>query len=100
MIVVTFLGVRWLMHHAPNHGRRVPWTSPGVLLATVGILAATVGVGVYARFSSSLGAAVLLFGTAIVVLLWLYLCFLSLLWGAIVEADRQRAASAAEIETD
>jgi membrane protein len=92
-IALVFLSVRWLMHHSPNHGSPVPWTSRGVLLSTVGIVGSTVGVGIYARLSSSLGAAVLLFGTAIVILLWLYLCFLSLLWGAIIEADRQRATS-------
>jgi membrane protein len=90
-LVLVYLAVRWLMHHSPNYGQSVPWRSLGVLVATVGIVGATVGVGIYARFSASLGAAVLLFGTAIVVLLWLYLCFLALLWGAIIEADRQRS---------
>jgi membrane protein len=95
-IALVYLAVRWVMHHAPNHGRAVPWNSPGVGLATAGILAATVGVGIYTRYSTSLGAAVLLFGTAIVILLWVYLCFVALLWGAIVEADRQRSVAAAE----
>jgi membrane protein len=90
-LVLVYLAVRWLMHHSPNYGQSVPWRSLGVLVATVGIVGATVGVGIYARFSASLGAAMLLFGTAIVVLLWLYLCFLALLWGAIIEADRQRS---------
>jgi membrane protein len=89
VIVLVWLAVRWVVHHAPNRGRKVPFTSPGVALATLGIVGATVGVGVYAKFSASLGAAILLFGTAIVVMLWLYLCFLALLWGAIIEADRQ-----------
>ena len=91
VLALVFLCVRWVMRHAPNHGKPVPWRSPGVALATVGIVAATIGVGIYAKFSASLGAAVLLFGTAIVILLWLYLCFLALLWGAIIEADRQRS---------
>jgi membrane protein len=91
VVALVYLSVRWVMHHSPNGGRPVPWASPGVLLATSGIIAATVGVGVYARFSASLGAAVLLFGTAVVILLWLYLCFVALLWGAIIEADRQRS---------
>ena len=95
VLALIYAAVRWVMHHAPNHGLRVPWTSLGVSLATVGIGAATVGVGIYARFSTSLGAAVLVFGTAVVILLWLYLCFVALLWGAIIEADRQRLAVAA-----
>jgi membrane protein len=90
VIVLVFVSVRWILRHAPNEGERVPWSSLGAIVATLGIFGVTVGVGVYARFSSSLGAAVLLFGTAVVILLWLYLCFVSLLWGAIIEADRQR----------
>ncbi|MEI6361927.1 MAG: YihY/virulence factor BrkB family protein [Actinomycetes bacterium] len=96
VVALVYLAVRWVMHHAPNHGSPVPWTSPGVGLATAGIVAATIGVGIYARYSASLGAAVLLFGTAIVILLWLYLSFVALLWGAIIEADRQRSAASAE----
>ena len=93
VVVLVWLAVRWVMHHAPNGGRRVPWTSPGVLVATAGIVGATIVVGIYAKYSSSLGAAILLFGTAVVVMLWLYLCFLALLWGAILEADRQGVRS-------
>jgi membrane protein len=95
VLALIYAAVRWVMHHAPNHGRRVPWNSLGVGLATLGISAATVGVGIYARFSASLGAAVLVFGTAVVILLWLYLCFVAILWGAIIEADRQRRADEA-----
>jgi membrane protein len=88
--ILVYLAARWLLAHAPDHSRRVPWASRGALVATVGILVVTAGVGVYARLSTSLNAAVLVFGTAVVVLLWLYLCFVSLLWGAIIEADDQR----------
>lgn len=90
----VFLAVRWLFAHAPARRLRVDWTSPAPLVATVGIILATLGVGIYARFSASLGVAVLLFGSAIVALLWVYLCFLALLWGALMEADRQRARTA------
>jgi membrane protein len=89
---LVFLAVRWTLHHAPNQARRVAWTSRGAWAATAGIVAVTIGVGIYTRFSTSLSAAVLVFGTAIVILLWLYLCFVALLWGAIIEADDQRRA--------
>lgn len=92
-IGLTFLIVRWTMGHAPNVRQRVPWTSLGAWIATLGIGAATVGVGIYATYSSSLGATVLLFGTAVVILLWLYLSFVALLWGAIIEADSARHAA-------
>ena len=41
ILVLIYASVRWVMHHAPNGGHRVPWTSPGVSLATVGIGLAT-----------------------------------------------------------
>ncbi len=90
VLMLVYLAVRWVIQHAPNGGTRVPWSSPGLILAALWIVAVTAGVGVYAHFSSSLGAAVLVLGTAVVVLLWLYLCFLGLIWGASIEADRQR----------
>lgn len=96
VVVLVFVTVRWILRHGPNKGERVPWSSLGAITATLGIFGVTVGVGVYARFSSSLGAAVLLFGTAVVILLWFYLCFVSLMWGAIIEADRQRSLRGAE----
>lgn len=97
ILALVFLAVRWVMRHAPNGGQPVPWTSPGVIIAAVWIVAVTGGVGAYAHFSASLGAAVLVLGTAVVVLLWLYLCFLGLLWGAAIEANSQvrRRTSAA-----
>lgn len=90
LLGLVFLAVRWLLHHGPNGGQRVPWSSPGVILAALWIVGVTGGVGIYARYSGTLGAAALVFGTAVVVLLWLYLCFLGLLWGAAIEASRQR----------
>ncbi len=91
VLLLVFVGVRGIVRRGPNGGVPVPWRSLGVAAATVWIVAVTAGVGVYASFSSSLGAAVLLLGTAVVILLWLYLCFVGLLWGAIIEADRQRS---------
>ncbi len=91
VLALVFLAVRGILQRGPNGGVRVPWRSPGVALATMWIVVVTGGVGMYAGFSASLGAAVLIFGTAVVILLWLYLCFVGLLWGAIIEADRQQA---------
>ena len=92
-IALTFIVVRWTIAHAPNVTQRVPWTSFGAWIGSIGVVGATVGVGIYANYSSNLGATVLLFGTAVVILLWLYLSFMSLLWGAIIEADSGRAAA-------
>ena len=85
-VAVIFLVVRWVLQHGPNREGRVPWNSLGAWTATLGIAGATVGVGVYAHFSTVIGAAILIFGTAVVILLWLYLCFVAFLWGAVIEA--------------
>ena len=71
---------------------------PGCRGRHVGMGAATIGVGIYTRFSASLSAAVLVFGTAVVMLLWLYLCFVALLWGAIIEADDARTRTISEVQ--
>lgn len=90
LAVLLWLAVRWVIARGANHRMRVPWWSPGPIVATLWILGSSLGVGLYVRFSSTLGAAVLLFGSAVVVLLWLYLCFLGLLYGAEIEAERQQ----------
>lgn len=89
VIALIFLAVRWLLRHGPAHAERVPWRSLGAWTATLGIAGATVGVGIYTSLSSTLNAAILVFGAAIVILLWLYLCFVALLWGAVIEAHAQ-----------
>ncbi len=96
-VLLLYLGSRWVLRHTPSTAVSVPWASRGALVATVGILGATIGVGIYATYSTSLSAAILVFGTAVVILLWLYLCFVALLWGAIIEADgiRTRTTSGA-----
>lgn len=89
VIAIVFLAVRWVLRHGPDHGHRVPWRSLGAWTATLGIAGATLGVGLYTRLSTTMGAAIVVFGTAIVILLWLYLCFVALLWGAVIEARAQ-----------
>lgn len=88
---VIYVVVRMVMVHGPQHRMRVPWTSPGVLIGTASVLGATIFVGVYASMSSTMGAAITALGTPVVLLLWLYLCFLGLLVGAAVVADSGRS---------
>lgn len=101
LVLIVLVAVRWLLQHGPNRRARVPWRSLGAWVGTLGIVGATIGVGIYAHYSSGIGAAVLLFGTAIVILLWLYLCFVALLWGAVIEAraEARRSDSTVGIET-
>ncbi|HAN71675.1 MAG TPA: hypothetical protein DCQ36_08830 [Actinobacteria bacterium] len=88
--LIVFTAVRWILTHGSDRRQRVSWLSPGAWAATAGIVGSTVGVGIYAHFSTTIGTAVLLFGTAVVLLLWLYLCFVSLLWGAVIEAHSSK----------
>ena len=86
----VLLMVRRTYRRLPGRGRRLPWRSMGVWLATGWIVVVTAGVGLYASRSTTLGAAVAVFGAPIVVMLWLYLCFVGLLLGAEIEAARER----------
>ncbi len=90
VMLLILVVVRWLLQHGPDRPGRVRWHSLGAWTATLGIAAATIGVGLFTRYSSSISAAIVIFGTAIVLLLWVYLCFVSLLCGAVIEADAER----------
>jgi len=93
LAILVWLSCRSLISRGTRPRARLGWASPGPLLATGWILACTVGLGIYVRLSSALGAAIAIFGSAIVVLLWLYLCFLGLLYGAEIEAQRRASTS-------
>jgi uncharacterized BrkB/YihY/UPF0761 family membrane protein len=77
------------MGHLTAARQRIPIRALGPVAATAVIAASTIGVGIYAHFSSTLSAAVLVFGSPVVALLWLYLCFLGLLIGSEMEAMRR-----------
>ncbi len=88
VVVLTALVVlvaRRVMRRAGGLARG--WRSPGPPLAAVWILVVTLGVGIFVRLSTSLTAATAIFGSLIVVLLWLYLSFLGLLVAAVVDAQ-------------
>jgi membrane protein len=89
LVVVVWLLVRLTMSHLTAARQRIPIRALGPVAATAVIAASTIGVGIYAHFSSTLSAAVLVFGSPVVALLWLYLCFLGLLIGSEMEAMRR-----------
>lgn len=91
--LLTWLACHWLIRRAANHQSRIPWWSPGPIVAVGWMVTCTVGLGLYVRYSGSLGAAIAIFGSAVVLLLWLYLCLMGLLIGAEVEAERQSRLS-------
>ena len=92
LVVLLFLAVRTVMHRAG--GSRTGWLAPGPLLATAWIAVVSAGLGLYVNLSTVIGAALAAFGSIIVVLLWTYLCFLGLFFGALVDADRMRHPAA------
>jgi membrane protein len=100
LLVLLWAVVRWLISRTSNAHVRVPWWSPGPIVAALWMIVASMGVGIYVQLSSALGAAIAIFGSAIVVLLWLYLCFLGLLYGAEIEAERQRRAMSSGLNGD
>jgi membrane protein len=89
LVVAVWALVRLAMGHLTAARHRIPIQALGPITATAVIAASTIGVGIYAHFSSTLSAAVLVFGSPIVALLWLYLCFLGLLIGSEMEAVRR-----------
>ena len=78
--LVLWAGVWALLGRPTGHARLRVAVEP--LVATIWILAVSGGVGVYASLSSSMGATSVVFGSAIVVLLWMYLCFIGVLLAA------------------
>jgi membrane protein len=89
LVAVVWLFVRLAMGHLTAARQRIPVRALGPVVATLVIAGSTLGVGIYAHFSSTLSAAVLVFGSPVVALLWLYLCFLGLLIGSEMEAVRR-----------
>lgn len=87
--ILVWLACWFVISRGANHRAKVPLWSPGPILAAAWIIAVSVGVGAYATLSSTMSAAVAVFGSALVILLWLYLGFVGLLYGAEVEAERQ-----------
>ena len=88
LLVLLFLGVHAVLHRVG--GSRSGWFALGPVVATVWIAAVSAGLGLYVNLSTVIGAALAAFGSIIVVLLWTYLCFLGLFFGALIDADRIR----------
>jgi uncharacterized BrkB/YihY/UPF0761 family membrane protein len=59
----------------------------GVLFATVWMLGSSAVFGLYTSLSNTVGAAIVAFGTPIVLLLWFYLVFMGILIGGAIEAQ-------------
>jgi membrane protein len=85
-IVMVYLVARWLVTAVPGGRIPSPFLSWGAGLATIWIVCASFGFGVYASWSSTVSSAVLVFGTPIALLLWIYLVTTGIMLGAVIHA--------------
>jgi len=81
--VVCGLVIRFLPD-VPTSLRMRSW---GVLFATLWMLGSSAVFGLYTSLSNTVGAAIVAFGTPIVLLLWFYLVFMGILIGGAIEAQ-------------
>ena len=86
---VCAVSIRYL----PDIPHRVRARSWGVLFATVWMLGSSAVFGLYTSLSNSVGAAVVVFGAPIVLMLWSYLIFVGIVLGAAIEAQRAGVAA-------
>ena len=82
--VICAVAIRYL----PDTSPRIRARSWGVLFATVWMLGSSAVFGLYTSLSNTVGAAVVVFGAPIVLMLWAYLIFVGIVLGAAIEAQR------------
>ena len=81
-LVVVWAAVLALYRWAPSRRGLVTWRSPIAAAVAVWLLGASIGVGIYVSFSSTIGVTIAAFGAPMVILLWLYFSFIGVLLGA------------------
>jgi uncharacterized BrkB/YihY/UPF0761 family membrane protein len=87
--VICAIAIRYL----PDIQPRVSIRSWGVLFATAWMLGSSAVFGLYTSLSNTVGAAVVVFGAPIVLMLWSYLIFVGIVLGAAIEAQRAGVAA-------
>ena len=88
LAVVAYVVCGLIIALLPDVPTRIRIRSWGVLVATVWMLGSSAVFGLYTSLSNTVGAAVVAFGTPIVLMLWFYLVFMGILIGAAIEAQR------------
>lgn len=97
-LALLYVVVRWLVGAAPGVRTTIRFWTWGAAVATVWIVGASLGFGFYASWSSTVNSAVLVFGTPIALLLWIYLVVTGLMIGAVVQAVEVRTRTSAEAQ--
>lgn len=88
LVFVAFAISAVAITYLPAIRPRVRFRSWGVLVATSWMVASSALFGLYTSLSSSVGAALVVFGAPIALMLWFYLIFVGILIGAAIEAER------------
>lgn len=86
LTLVAFLVCGLVIKFLPDIPTGIRMRSWGVLFATVWMLGSSAVFGLYTSLSNTIGAAIVAFGTPIVLMLWFYLVFMGILIGAAIEA--------------
>lgn len=86
--VICSVAIRYL----PDVHPRVSFRSWGVVFATAWMVGSSAVFGLYTSLSNTVGAAVVIFGAPIVLMLWAYLIFVGIVMGAAIEAQRMGVA--------
>ena len=85
-VAMLYGAIRWVIMAAPGLRAHASFFTWGAALATGWVVVASLGFGLYASWSSSVSAAVVVFGTPIALLLWMYLVAAGVMIGAVVQA--------------
>jgi uncharacterized BrkB/YihY/UPF0761 family membrane protein len=85
LVAFTICGL--VLKFLPDTPARLKIRSWGVLFATLWMLGSSAVFGLYTSLSNTVGAAIVAFGTPIVLLLWFYLVFMGILIGGAIEAQ-------------
>jgi membrane protein len=93
-IIGVYLLVWLILARVARGSGKISWRSPGLVIATVWIVGSVGVFGLYAHLSSTIGAALVVFGAPIAILIWTFLVFIGFFIGSLVQA--QIYASSAE----
>lgn len=84
---LIYVGILFIYRWAARGSARIAWLSTGAGFSLLWVAAVTIGIGLFANPSGSVGATMVIFGAPIILLFWSYFSFLGVLIGAEVEAE-------------
>jgi membrane protein len=97
VFALVSVGIAMIYHFAPHRKRRWLWLTPGSVLATALWLIGSLGFRVYVVKSGSYESAYGTLGGIIVLMLWFYVSGLSIVIGAELDAEIERALGKAPV---